>query len=184
MIDSISGTMNNLYSSYLEAPESGRDQLLTEVHRLATRSFHDADDAQEFTIMTWQSLPDLGSLQFTFGVWIWRQIQWRRIDYVRARRRHELPLPHLTDGVGDPLSADEITDLMWHQSGWPALTERIGSLGRISDGFIFRVAQDLIAGYTQDEIALRLGCKPSTLRSRLSRYRQGHDPAGLCRVGT
>lgn len=170
-----SEAINALYTSYLEDPESGCAALLAAILRLAKITFHDDDDAQDFTIMTWQCLPDLVGMPCTLGGWIWRQLQWRRIDNIRAhqcRLSHEIPVPRIMDHSDEPLLAEETLDLIAHNSAWHALTERVGNLGRISDPFIRRVAQDLIAGYTQDEIALRLDCNPSTLRSRLSRYRR------------
>lgn len=173
-MNATSKAINVLYSQYLEDPESGRDTLLAEVHRLAKRSFHDDDQAQEFTIIAWQRLSNMEGLQLTFGTWIWCHICWRRIDSIRGRHHYELPLPRLMDDSGELLTDAEIFDLMALQAKRPALAGRIAGLGRISDPFVFRVAQGLIAGYTQNEFALRMGCKPSTLWNRLLRYRNQH----------
>jgi hypothetical protein len=78
--------LNALSAAYFHNPETGLEPLLSEVRNVAKRTLHDDDHAQEFAIMTWQSLPLLRELPWTFGGWIWRRLQWRRIDYGRARQ--------------------------------------------------------------------------------------------------
>jgi DNA-directed RNA polymerase specialized sigma24 family protein len=168
-------TLNTVCAAYLQNPEKGREPLLAKVRNVARRAFQDDDDAQEFVIMTWQSLPDLRDLPWTLSGWIWRRLQWRRIDYIRGGRSllaHEMQVPNMMDENGDPMSVEESLDLLAFESTLDTFSERVGKLESISDRFVRRVGVYLLAGYTQDEIAARLGVNPATLRSRLSRYRQ------------
>lgn len=170
----ISAVLTALYAAYLQDPESVRQPLLAKVHKIAMRTFGDDDEAQEFAIMTWETLPSLNAEPSALAGWIWTRLQWRRVDYMRARRwllDHEVQLPNIVGDDGDPLSAEESLDRLVCQATQDAFTGFPSEFGSISDPLVRRVAQDLRAGFTQSEIALRLGINPSTLRSRMSRYR-------------
>lgn len=169
----ISMALNALYAAYLKGAETGQGPLLTEVGRVANQTLLDDDRVENFVIMTWQALPAIKDLPCSFGGWIWRRLQWRRIDYLRARRsllNHEMQVPEMADEGGDLLPADQSLDLLY-QATQDSVTEPISKFQSISHPFIRRVAEELRAGYTQHEIALRLGVNPATLRCRLSRYR-------------
>jgi DNA-directed RNA polymerase specialized sigma24 family protein len=171
-------TLNSVCAAYVQNPEKGQEPLLAKVRNMAKRAFQDEDDAQEFVIMTWKSLPDLKDLPWTLSGWIWRRLQWRRIDYIRGCQSllaHEVQVPEMADENGDSLSAEESLDLLAFESTLDTFTERFGKLDSISHPFVRRVAHSLLYGYTQDEIAVRLGVNPATLRSRLSHYRHGPE---------
>jgi RNA polymerase sigma factor (sigma-70 family) len=163
-----------LYAAYLQDPEKWQQALLAQVHGVAMKAFRDDDKAQEFAIMTWRRLPTINDEPKALAGWIWTRLQWRRRDYMRASQwlvDHEVQVPDMVDDDGDPLSAEESLDLLMSEATHDVFTGLRRGLDGISDPLARRVAQDLRAGFTQDEIALRLGINPSTLRSRLSRYR-------------
>jgi DNA-directed RNA polymerase specialized sigma24 family protein len=170
--------LNELYSAYLHDPE-GLEPLLTKVSSVAKSTFDDDDRAQEFVIMVWLSLPGLKDLPCTFGGWIWRRLQWRGIDYIRESRSvvdREVQVPEMVGEGGDSSSVEDTLDLLGYQSAQDSFSMQPRNPETVSDEFLRRVAQDLLLGYTQDEIFVRFGVNPSTLRNRLSRYRHSNEP--------
>jgi len=169
-------TLDAICAAYLENPDEGPGVLLDAVHRLAKWTFQDDDHAQDFAISTWECLLNLDALPCSLAGWIWRQLEWRRVDHIRAhqyRLTHEMQPPEIVKEGEGPLSDEEVLDIVAHRATSKVFAERVDNFAKISNLFVRRVARDLIAGYTQDEIAARLGCNPATLRSRLSRHRRG-----------
>jgi DNA-directed RNA polymerase specialized sigma24 family protein len=176
---SISRTLNALFATYLQDPENGLEPLIAKVRSIAKRTYHDDDMAQQFAMMVWQSLPKLTDIPCSFGGWVYRRLQWRRIDFIRALQPildHESQAPEMVGEDGESLTDDESFDILAFNA-MDAGAELDLRLETISDPFVQSVAQHLIEGHTQDEIADRLGVKPSTLRSRLLRYRHANEAA-------
>lgn len=171
---SISKKLNSLYDAWMADPEAGLDPLIAHVRQVAKRTYRDDDMAQTFAIYVWEHLPDLReNLPCSFGGWIYRQIQWRRVDYYRAVASPEEQVPVIIGMDGDPMTSDEALDsLMYDADDEP---HTLPDLEGIDNPFVRKVAGLLIAGNTQDECAEMLGVKPATLRKRLSRYRSSES---------
>jgi DNA-directed RNA polymerase specialized sigma24 family protein len=172
-ISKINVALQALYGQYIEDPDNGREPLLAEVLRVAKTAFHNDDHAQEFVIMVWASLPTFKDLPCPFGTWVCRRLKWRKIDYIRGDQSvldREIQVREMLDEGGEPFSAEETLDLLACQPARKSYMERIRIPESISDQWVRRVAEKLMAGYTRDEIAPLLGVNASALRTRLSRY--------------
>jgi DNA-directed RNA polymerase specialized sigma24 family protein len=175
----ISLALNTLFEAYLQDPEKGLEPLLRKVRSVAHRTMHDDDRSQDFTIMVWQALPDLKDLPCSFGGWIYRRLQWRQVDFIRADQpllKHEEQVPEMAGDDGETLGYEDCLDILTYRGMKDATVELDTKLERINDPFVRRVAGYLVAGYTQAEIAKKMSIKPATLRKRLERYRQASDP--------
>jgi DNA-directed RNA polymerase specialized sigma24 family protein len=173
----ISISLNKLYANYLKDPATGLEPLIAKVRSVAKRTFHDDDMSQQFALATWQSLPGLKDdpPSCSFGGWVYRRIQWRHVDYIRASKSAEDQVPEMMDDDGNPMTDEEALDLLTFeamQDAGPGLDTRLED---IDNPFAAQVARLLIVGYTQDEIAKEMKIKPATLRKRLERFRQGND---------
>jgi DNA-directed RNA polymerase specialized sigma24 family protein len=163
--------LNALYADYLINREVNLEPLLEGVRRVALRMLHDDDDAQELTKTVSDKLPSL-EVTGSFAAFLHRLAIWRRIDYRRSRQSQqtwERQPPVMFDISGDRLSDVEVLDLLAANNTpgddpYPDLTV-------ISDPLVRRIAELLLEGFTQGEIAHQLEMRPGTVRQRIRRYR-------------
>lgn len=166
--------LNTIYRAYLNDPAGNESPFFKAVTRAAIDTMQDRDAAQDFVIEVWRSLPIPDPTNF--AAWLRRRLYWRACDeWNRTEQNPETPatyLPVAFDEDGERLTNDDRLAHLAHQ--WSTRTREPEPYdpSEIDNPFIRRVAYLLLEGLTQDEIAERLGMKPSTLRVRLLRFRQ------------
>jgi DNA-directed RNA polymerase specialized sigma24 family protein len=165
-------TLNELYKSYQDAPESALDELLQSVIGKALTETHDEDLAQDITLAVWQQLPKL-TIAKSFNGWLSNYIYWRKHEY---RRKTPTQLPLIHNAEGEPLNADDTIDYLasHHYDSDESLP-----IPAITDPVLQHAATFLIMGYSTTEAAEFMSADgtPITadaLRQRLRRYRMSH----------
>jgi DNA-directed RNA polymerase specialized sigma24 family protein len=173
--------LNSFFADYQADLEKGLNPLLSAVRSIALHVFLDEDAAQDFTIGVWQVLPTLSSTG-SFARWLHQRLNWRVQDHRRcAEHRADWmqQAPESLDEDGESLSNEESLELVsfrWRQSIGelnsafePA--RKSPDLDSIADPTVRMVAEMMLSGQSQVEIAQALGLNINTLRSRLSYYR-------------
>lgn len=143
--------LNDLYAAYL-ADATKQGDLLTAVFEKAVWVLKDDDAAQDFVVGVWRALPVDFDL---FSLWIRIRL---RLYLARGYRAKALARE-------TAMPADEIERLPL-----PRIAAET-DLDSVRDPFLRTVAQRLLQGYPQDEIARSLGITPACLRKRLQRVR-------------
>jgi RNA polymerase sigma factor (sigma-70 family) len=166
-------SLNALYATYKVSPKVGLEPLLAEARRLALRVMQDEDFAQDAVTDLWQVLPDLELPAGTsFSGWFLTRLRWRSIDRRRRPVREEQPPVMGADDEGEPLTDDEsLSALCFHQSAPVEIPDTEDRIAAIEDPFIRQVADLLLDGLSQAEIAEQLGVSVGALEQRLYRYR-------------
>jgi DNA-directed RNA polymerase specialized sigma24 family protein len=164
--------LNQLYSTYVENPTSyNLDDLLTAIRKVAMSVFHDDDQAQDFLVEVWPLLPEL-KIRDNFNGWLRTRLYWRDLNNHTANQscREEQP-PVMFDDDGEQMTDEEVLALLdyQHKLRQPKAIEV--DLSTIDDPIVRYIAERLLQGYTQTEIAAEMGINRQTLYQRLYRYR-------------
>lgn len=170
-----SADLNALYEAYCMDRDAGLEPLLAAVSKAAANMFDDQDAAQELIIFVWAVLPTL-KIKSSFAAYLHRLASWRRIDgWRRAAKRaeHEQQPPVIIDHDGHQLSDEEsLSRLLYESDRDTTVHPEV-----ITSPFIRAVAEMLLDGLTQAEVAASLGLSPVALRGRLYRHRQEYSLA-------
>jgi DNA-directed RNA polymerase specialized sigma24 family protein len=167
---------NALYAAYLVDPAAHEEKLLSVITKIARSELRDYDEAQEFVFRLWQELPIPESHSKAFGAWIRRRLLWHRIDAGRrTAARKEVPVSRidmLDPEDGSPLSNEDKLDLFQFRADSKEGKNRTVTITTINDPAVRKAAELMLLGYSQREIAERLGIGFEALRKKLQRFSQ------------
>lgn len=167
----MAANLDQLYNSY-RLGTCNLDDLLRAIRRKAVSILRDDDAAQDFIVNLWQILPDL-EIESSFSAYLHVKLRWASVDAVRRSqvRGREQQVPDFHDEEGNALSDTESLDVLpyRHLVSEGADIETDTSL--IEDPVIRQIADLLMQGFSQSEIATRLGMSTAAVKMRLLRHR-------------
>lgn len=159
--------LDALYAIYLTSPEEHINDLLEAVRVKAYRIVGDEDVAQDITISVWGILPST-TIRDSFTKWLNMRIRkYRSRHYKRKANNKELQFLELRDTNGEVMSNSEAAAIIAYWNS-PADPSYIG-LSDISDQKLRVITYLSLEGWTQAEIAERIGMPHDALRKYLSR---------------
>ena len=141
------------------------------VHSIAYQLVGNGEDArdlaQDIFLRVHQTLHRYDSRR-PFGAWLYRLAVNLGIDYRRKNRRHRRPAGEL---VGKPVASGELGPDARLESD-----QLQGAISQLLEGLSAKqrkvfVLRDL-QGFSSEEVAVILGCRPATVRVHLARARQ------------
>ena len=168
--------INDLFAAYCQ-DHNQLEPLLTAARRLALRVTRNEDFAQQAITDLWTLLPNLDlPVDTSFYGWLMTRLRWRSLDGQR-RTTKEIPPPTLEDEDGNALTDDEtLGALAFHHSAPVEISDIEDRIAAIPDPFVRQVADLMLDGLSQKEIANQVGVGLAALKKRLQRFResQGH----------
>jgi RNA polymerase sigma factor (sigma-70 family) len=170
-----SAPINNIYAKYLVDPAAHETALFQAATRRAINVLQDEDEAQDFVLGVWQALPGLAITE-SFSAWLNVRLRWHSLHaFRRADQNKELAASYISfppDEDCEPLGNDDKLAILAFRYESKVKDAGLPDIHAILDPFIRQVANLLLVGHTQDEIASILCVKPATLRKRLQRFRE------------
>ena len=167
--------INSIYTNYLVDSAAHETALFQAATRRAMNILQDEDEAQDFVLGVWQALPGL-TITESFSAWLNVRLRWHSLRaFRRASQNKELAASYIDfppDDDGEQIGNDDKLAILAFRHDSKVREAGLPDMDAILDPFIRQVANLLLVGHTQDEIADILCVKPATLRKRLQRFRE------------
>ena len=171
--------INELFTNYLNDREKGLEPLLEAIRRKALLKFKDEDVTQDFLIEMWTFLAELPEDEDRTGkpsfLALLNQILLWRYIALKAQTPIEEQLPEIPGVNGEPISTQDTIDLLqfkevsWQELGRGRRIEDVG-YKKLDDEFLQEVADMLLTGKTQDQVAAALGIDREVLHRKILRH--------------
>ena len=168
--------INELFTNYLNDREKGLEPLLEAIRRKALLKFKDEDVTQDFLIEMWTFLAELPEDEDRTGkpsfLALLNQILLWRYIALKAQTPIEEQLPEIPGVNGEPISTQDTIDLLqfkevsWQELGRGRRIEDVG-YKKLDDEFLQEVADMLLTGKTQDQVAAALGIDREVLHRKI-----------------
>ena len=167
--------INELFKNYLNHRETGLEPLLEAISKKALLKLRDEDAAQDFVIDMMELLPtltnEIDASGATFLALLNQRLRWRGVNS-RTRVSKEEQFPELFEEDGEIMSTQDTIDILqWNnRPSEPVDDYDYHSSASIDDDFLRSVADMLLRGKTQDQVAAYFGISREVLHRKILRH--------------